>query len=56
MNELINKALNFISADILMGREWLEVLLILAPAIALLVIVFVLCFRIKNQQCSIRSK
>lgn len=49
MNELINKALNFISADILMGREWLEVLLILAPAIALLVIVFVLCFRIKNR-------
>ncbi|GKS68018.1 hypothetical protein W03_00220 [Nitrosomonas sp. PY1] len=49
MSELINKALNFISANILMGREWLEVLLILAPAIALLVIVFVLCFRIKNR-------
>ena len=36
MNELINKALNFISADLLMGRSWLDVLLILTPSVILL--------------------
>jgi len=49
MNELINKALNFISADLLMGRSWLDVLLILTPSVILLVTFFILCFWIKNR-------
>ena len=49
MNELINKALNFISTDLLLGRTWLDALLILTPSVILVVTFFILCFWIKNR-------
>lgn len=49
MNELINKAIDFISTDLLLGRTWLDGLLILTPSVILFVTFFILCFWIKNR-------
>ena len=50
MNEFIAKILNFLSFDVLTGRNWLDIVLILAPSVILIIALFSLSFLIKNKK------
>lgn len=50
MNEFIAKVTNFISLDVLTGRSWLDIALILAPSAILILTLFCLSFFIKIKE------
>jgi len=47
MNDLLTKVLNMLPLDVVTRIGWLDVLLILAPSVILISVLFVLCFFVK---------
>lgn len=50
MNEFIAKVLNMLSFDVLIGRSWLDLLLILAPSVILIIVLFCFSFFLRNRK------